>query len=88
MYNDDTHVKYSDVDMYIYHNHPITIDNGQTLFVKAEDTKGVFSDTPALTLWRWQNKTFDDVQNWDGYTTSQSKEILFRSANQMLCVKP
>ena len=77
----------NDMQMYYFHEFPVTIEQGRHILFTDHDTENVF--TPGYhTSWKVSSDTIDDTNNWDAHLNTNDKEVLFRSINKILSIKP
>lgn len=75
------------MDLYYYHDFPISVPQGKQLIYHHHDIDNVLK--PGYHVeWKVSNYTFDDVTNWHNHKNTDDIEILFRSINDYLPIKP
>lgn len=76
-----------DVQLYYFHEFPITVEQGRNVLFIDHDSENIFCDG-YHTEWKVSANTVDDTENWDAHETTMDKETLFRSINKVLSIKP
>lgn len=77
----------SNMDLYYYHEFPITVPQGRQVVFHHHDIDNVL--LPGYHVqWKVSSYTFDDIDNWLGHKNSLHKTLLYRSVNDYLSIKP
>lgn len=80
--------------LYVYRNFPVTVNKGRTVIMLPNTEQTVlstnFNDTNVdLKInWNWKSYLIDDQSNWHSNLDLIGKQIIFKSVNKILCVKP
>lgn len=76
-----------DLQMFYFHEFPITIEQGRHVMFIEHDVESSF--LPGYhTEWKVSSNTIDDTDNWAAHGNTNEKEVLFRSINKVLSIKP
>lgn len=75
------------INLYYYHQFPITVKHGQNVIFRPHDLNNVFLADYKVS-WKVSARTVDDLDNWDEHQNTDNKEILFRSINKQLPLIP
>lgn len=78
---------FENVDLYYYHDFPITVTQNNYLIFKDHDRENAFRDGYKVE-WAIKAKLLDEKTNLNEYINNDYDEILFRSANKILSIKP
>jgi len=73
----------NNIDMYQYHEFPVTIQESKMAMFKHIDTENVLM-SGYHTEWKVSAYMIDDIENWDNYRNNETKKTLFRSVNDIL----
>lgn len=77
----------SDAVMYLYENHPVTVDANRCVIVKpGEDVPQI--ESGFTVNWKWKSYAIEDNTNWKNRKNIMDKVLLFESNNRILSVKP
>jgi len=73
----------ANIDMYMYHEFPVSISENKMVAFKHIDTENVL--IPGYHAeWKVSAYMIDDTENWDNYRNNETKKTLFRSVNNIL----
>lgn len=75
------------MNIYCYHQFPISITQGADVIFKLNDSNNVFKNGYKID-WKVSALSVDELDNEDGIINNNRKEILFRSINDILTIKP
>jgi len=78
---------YNDIDMYYYHNFPVTVSKGKLIIMTHNDKDNILE--PGYHV-EWADKAIllDKVKNRLAYSASKRKETLYRSVNEFVSINP
>lgn len=77
----------NDIDMYYYHNFPITVTKQNYLMFRDHDRENAFKDGYKVE-WAVISKMLDERTNLNEYIKNDYPEVVFRSANRVLSIIP
>ena len=76
-----------DMNMYYYHQFPISITQGDEIIFRAHNSNNTFKEGYKKD-WKVSVMSIDDIENTSIHINNNNKETLFRSVNDKLSVKP
>jgi hypothetical protein len=80
--------------LYSYINKPVTLDKYRTVILRPDINQiklsNKFNDNivPIKTIWTWKSYIIDDQDNWHTFENLVNKQVIFKSANKILTIKP
>ena len=75
------------IQLYYFHEFPVTVEQGRHIMFTDHDSENVFC--PGYHVeWKVSSDTVDDIDNWAAHRNTDSREVLFRSINRILSIKP
>lgn len=80
--------------LYCFKNFPVTVNKGRIVIMRPDENQSTlsrfFNDTEVgLKInWEWKSYIIDDQSNWHSNLNLIDKQIIFKSVNKILCVKP
>lgn len=77
----------NDMNMYYYHQFPVSVEQGTNVIFRSHNSNHTFKEGYKKE-WRILTYSVDEYDIDDGIINNNSKEILFRSINDHLTIKP
>lgn len=90
----DASLQYTNENLYVYKDKPVTIAKGRNIILRPDSSQNILSqkfddkDIPLRVHWDWKSYIIDDQET---FTTEQGlidKQVVFKSANKVLTIKP
>lgn len=79
--------EFANADLYLYENHPVTVDAKRNVIIKPSDN--IPQIEPGFNVsWKWKSYAIEDNTNWKNRKNIMDKILLFKSDNRILSVKP
>lgn len=79
--------EFANADLYLYENHPVTVDAKRNVIIKSSDN--IPQIEPGFNVsWKWKSYAIEDNTNWKNRKNIMDKILLFKSDNRILSVKP
>lgn len=94
IWNDATVTFTENDNLYLYRNFPVTVNKGRALILRPNKNQNKLSTefkgtTVDLKVqWNWKSYLIDDHENWHTTSDNIDKQIVFKSANKVLSIKP
>ena len=86
---DIPYIQYDKNPLYLYRNKPVTVNKGQTVIMRPNPEQLSLDTNIALKVnWDWKSFLIDDQSNWHSNLDLIGKQLVFRSVNKTLCIKP
>lgn len=79
--------KYADLDLYYYHQFPISVDQGTNVIFRSHNSNHTLREG-FKQEWKVQVGSVDELSNLEYDIHSNNKHTLFRSINDYLTIKP
>ena len=79
--------KAEDMNMYYYHQFPISVTQGDELIFRAHNSNNTLKEGYKKD-WKVSVMSIDDLENTSNHINNNNKETLFRSINDKLTIKP
>ena len=76
-----------DMNMYYYHQFPVSVIQGDELIFRAHNSNNTFKEGYKKD-WKVSVMSIDDIENTNRIINNNNKETLFRSVNDKLTIKP
>ena len=86
--------QYEDEALYIYRDKPVTISKGRNIILRPDISQNIlsekFNDTsvPLRIHWNWKSYIIDDHETFESEQGLIDKQVVFKSANKILSIKP
>lgn len=86
--------QYEDEALYIYRDKPVTISKGRNIILRPDISQNIlsekFNDTsvPLRINWNWKSYIIDDHETFESEQGLIDKQVVFKSANKILSIKP
>lgn len=81
--------QYKDEALYIYKDKPVTISKGRNIILRPDVSQNIFDTSIPLKIhWNWKSYIIDDHETFESEQGLIDKQIVFKSANKILTIKP
>lgn len=86
--------QYEDEALYIYRDKTVTISKGRNIILRPDISQNIlsekFNDTsvPLRIHWNWKSYIIDDHETFESEQGLIDKQVVFKSANKILSIKP
>lgn len=86
--------QYEDEALYIYRDKPVTISRGRNIILRPDTSQNILSekfngtDVPLRIHWNWKSYIIDDHETFESEQGLIDKQVVFKSANKILSIKP
>lgn len=86
--------QYEDEALYIYRDKPVTISKGRNIILRPDVSQNILSekfnkeDIPLRIHWNWKSYIIDDHETFESEQGLIDKQVVFKSANKILSIKP
>lgn len=90
----DASTQYKNEALYIYRDKPVTISKGRNIILRPDISQNIlsesFNDTsvPLRIHWNWKSYIIDDHETFESEQGLIDKQVVFKSANKILSIKP
>lgn len=90
----DAKTQYENEALYIYRDKPVTISRGRNIILRPDASQNIlsekFNDTsiPLRIHWDWKSYIIDDHETFESEQGLIDKQVVFKSANKILSIKP
>lgn len=90
----DAKTQYENEALYIYRDKPVTISKGRNIILRPDVSQNIlsqsFNDTsvPLRIHWDWKSYIIDDHETFESEQGLIDKQVVFKSANKILSIKP
>lgn len=87
-------VQYENEALYIYRDKPVTISKGRNIILRPDISQNILSesfnniDVPLRIHWNWKSYIIDDHETFESEQGLIDKQVVFKSANKILSIKP
>lgn len=90
----DASIQYTNENLYVFKDKPVTISKGRNIILKPDSSQNILSqkfndkDIPLRIHWDWKSYIIEDQETWQSEQGLIDKQIVFKSANKILTIKP
>lgn len=90
----DAKTQYENEALYIYRDKPVTISKGRNIILRPDVSQNIlsesFNDTSVQLRihWDWKSYIIDDHETFESEQGLIDKQVVFKSANKILSIKP
>ncbi len=90
----DASLQYTNENLYVFKDKPVTISKGRNIILKPDSSQNILSqkfndkDIPLRVHWDWKSYIIEDQETWQTEQGLIDKQVVFKSANKILTIKP
>lgn len=90
----DASLQYTNENLYVFKDKPVTISKGRNIILKPDSSQNILSqkfndkDIPLRVHWDWKSYIIEDQETWQSEQGLIDKQVVFKSANKILTIKP
>ena len=87
-------LQYENENLYVFKDKPVTISKGRNIILIPDPSQNILSqkfnniDIPLRVHWDWKSYIIEDQETWQTDQGLIDKQIVFKSANKILTIKP